>query len=109
MSLSSSVWAGLSPSRERARLREAYHSRSCTYNSFASPGEHGCLQTLFLAALRLLRPTPRSVLAEETYVSKRNTISHNYMLEGNLAVGGYAALLLYESGENVIVHNTIKR
>ena len=57
--------------------------------------------------LRLLRP--RSVLAEETYVSKRNTISHNYMLEGNLAVGGYAALLLYESGENVIVHNTIKR
>ena len=59
--------------------------------------------------LRLLRPTPRSVLPEETYVSKRNTISHNYMLDGNLAVGGYAALLLYESGENTIVHNTIKR
>jgi hypothetical protein len=73
----------LSPSHERARLREAYHSRECTYNSFSSP--------------------------EETYVSKWNTISHNYMSDGTLAIGGYAGVLLYESGENSIVNNVIKR
>jgi hypothetical protein len=73
----------LSPSRQRAQLREAYHSRECVYNSFGSP--------------------------EETYVSKWNTISHNYMVDGNLAIGGFAGVLLYESGENQIVHNVIKR
>ena len=69
--------------RERARLREAYHSRECVYSSFGSP--------------------------EEAYVSKRNTIAHNYLANGNLAVGGYAAIYLYESGENTIVNNHIKR
>ena len=73
----------LSPSRQRAQLREAYHSRECTYDSFSSP--------------------------EETYVSKRNTISHNFMSDGNLAIGGFAGVYLYESGENQIVHNVIKR
>eukprot|EP01052_Picozoa_sp_SAG31_P045706 SAG31_NODE_8457_length_1447_cov_1.747033_1_plen_333_part_01 len=72
-----------SPGRERGLLREAYHSRECVYSSFSSP--------------------------EETYVSKNNIISHNYMLDGNLAIGGYAGLLLYESGENRIIHNVIKR
>ena len=69
--------------RERARLREAYHSRECVYDSFSSP--------------------------EDTYVSKRNTIAHNYMVNGNLAVGGYAGIYLYESGENTIANNYIKR
>ena len=69
--------------RERARLREAYHSRECVYSSFGSP--------------------------EDAYVSKRNTIAQNYMTNGNLAVGGYAAIYLYESGENTIVNNHIKR
>ena len=69
--------------RERARLREAYHSRECVYDSFGSP--------------------------EDAYVSKRNTIAHNYMVTGNLAVGGYAGIYLYESGENRIIHNEIKR
>ena len=68
--------------RERARLREAYHSRECVYDSFSSP--------------------------EDTYVSKRNTIAHNYMVNGNLAVGGYAGIYLYESGENTIANNYIK-
>lgn len=46
-----------SKGRERARLREAYQSRQCTYNSFGSP--------------------------EETYVSHHNTISNNYVLDVN--------------------------
>jgi hypothetical protein len=69
-------------SQQRAQLREAYHSRECVYTSFANP--------------------------EETFVSKGNTISHNFMSRGNLAIGGYAGIMLYESGENVIVHNVIK-
>ena len=73
----------ISPSRQRAQLREAYHSRQCVYDSFSSP--------------------------EETYVSKRNTISHNFMSNGNQAIGGFAGVYLYESGENQIVHNVIKR
>jgi parallel beta-helix repeat protein len=69
--------------RERARLREAYHSRECVYTSFSTP--------------------------EEAYVSRNNTIAHNYMVNGNLAVGGYAGIYLYESGENTIRNNVIKR
>ena len=75
--------SGSGGGRERARLREAYHSRECVYGSFESP--------------------------EEAYVSKGNTIAHNYLLNGNLAIGGYAGILLYESGENLISHNVIKR
>ena len=42
-------------------------------------------------------------------MSKNNTIAHNYMINGNLAVGGYAGIYLYESGENTIRNNLIKR
>ena len=42
-------------------------------------------------------------------MSKNNTIAHNYMVNGNLAIGGYAGIYLYESGENTIRNNIIKR